>query len=119
MMFGPVVCSVGGTGAPKKTELVLGLAVSQPEKSHVHGFGLSWLYVVVHDSEGCGIVGLHGSLGLCVMAHFCKCYSLGDDRTCVDVECTRFCFCCGGHDSLDELCEVENIPVVCRVITAG
>ena len=70
MMLGPVVCPVGGDGLPEKAELTLGFAVPQPVKSHVHGFCVSWLYVVVHDSEGCGVVGLHGSLGLFV-AHFC------------------------------------------------
>ncbi len=30
----------------------------------------------------------------------------------VDVECSQFCFYCGGHNSLDELCKVENIPIV-------
>ena len=70
MMLCPVVCPVGGAGAPEKTELALGFAVTQPVESHVHGFGASWLNVVVHDSEGCGVVGLHGSLGLFV-AHFC------------------------------------------------
>ena len=70
MMLGPVVCPVGGAWAPEKTELALGFAVTQPVESHVHGFSASWLNVVVHDSEGCGVVGLHGSLGLFV-THFC------------------------------------------------
>ncbi len=61
---------------------------SQPVDSHVHGFGTSWLYVVVHDSEGCGVVGLHGSLGLFV-AHFCKCYLLWNCFSCIDVEGSR------------------------------
>ena len=70
MMLGPVVCPIGGAGAPEKLELALGFAVAQPVESHVHGFSSSWLNVVVHDSKGCGVVGLHGRLGLFV-AHFC------------------------------------------------
>jgi len=70
MMLGPVVCSVGGAWAPEKSELALSFAFAQPVESHVHGFSVSWLNVVVHDSEGCGVVSLHGSLGLFV-AHFC------------------------------------------------
>ncbi len=69
MMLGTVVCPVGGAGMPEETELTLGFAVMQPVKSHVHRFCASWLYVVVHDSKGCGVGSLHGSLGLFV-AHF-------------------------------------------------
>jgi hypothetical protein len=39
--------------------------------------------------------------------------------TCIDVECTQFIFCCRGHNSLDELCKVENSPVVNRVFRVG
>ena len=115
MVLGPVVSSVGGTGTPEKMESVLGLATSYPVESHVHGFGASWLYVVVHDSKDCGIVGLHGSLGLFV-AHFCKCYLLWNCFSCIDVVCTQFCLHCRGHNSLDELCEVENSSIVGWVI---
>jgi hypothetical protein len=71
-------------------ELALGLTALQPVERHVHGFGVSWLYVIVHDSKGCGIVGLHGSLGLFV-AHFRKCYSW-NGLLCIDVECIVFNF---------------------------
>ncbi len=83
MMLCPVVCPVGGARAPEKMELALGFAVAQLVESHVHGFSASWLNVVVHDSESCGVAGLHGSLGLFV-AHFCYCHSLGHSLTCVD-----------------------------------
>ncbi len=70
VVLGPVVCSVGGSWAPEKTELVLGFAASKPMELHIHGFCELGLYVVVHDSEGCTVVSLHGSWGLFV-AHFC------------------------------------------------
>ena len=35
---------------------------------------------------------------------------------CIDVECAEFCFRCGGHNSLDELCQVENSPIADWVI---
>ena len=57
-------------GRFKKTKLVLGFAASKPMESHIHGFCASGLYVVVYDSKGCTVVGLHGSWGLFV-AHFC------------------------------------------------
>ncbi len=70
MVLGPVVCSVGGSWAPEKMELVLGFAASKPMELHIHGFCVLGLYVVVHGSEGCTVVSLHGSWGLFV-AHFC------------------------------------------------
>ncbi len=70
MVLGPVVCSVGVSWAPEKMELVLGFAASKPMESHIHGFCASGLYVVVHDSDSCTVVGLHGSWGLFV-SHFC------------------------------------------------
>ena len=115
MMLCPVVCPVGGAGVPEKTELALGFAVVQPVESHVHGFSALCLNVVVHDSEGCGVVGLHGSLWLFV-AHFCKCYSLWNCFSCIDIECSQFCLRCRGHNCLDELCKVENSSIVGWVV---
>ncbi len=63
MVLGPVVCSVGGSSAPEKMELVLGFATSKPMESHIHGFCALGLYVVVHNSKGCTVVGLHESWG--------------------------------------------------------
>jgi hypothetical protein len=87
VVFGAVVCSVGGYWVPEKMELVLGFAASKPIESHIHGFCASGLYVVVYDSEGYTVVGLHGSWGLFV-AHFCYCLAFWDGFACVDVECT-------------------------------
>ncbi len=60
MVLGPGVCSVGGSWAPEKMELVLGFAASKPMESHVHGFCALGLYVVVHDSKGCTVVSCMG-----------------------------------------------------------
>jgi hypothetical protein len=38
VVLGPIVCSVGGSWVPEKTELVLGFAASKPMESHIHGF---------------------------------------------------------------------------------
>ena len=54
----------------KKMEMALGAVASKPVESHVHGFCVPGLYVVVCDSKGCAVVSLHGSQGLFV-AHFC------------------------------------------------
>ena len=110
MMLGPVVSSVGGNGAPEKNGIGVG-----PRGIVASGISCPWLWCVVVDSKGCGVVGLHGSLGLFV-AHFCKCYSLWNCFSCIDVECTQFCLCCGGHNCLDELCEVENSSIVGWVV---
>ena len=69
MVFGPVVGAVVGTGAPVVSELSLGVATTQPVKTHVHGFCASWLDIVVDYSKGGAVVGLDGGLGLFV-AHF-------------------------------------------------
>jgi hypothetical protein len=70
VVLGPVICPVVGDWLPKELELALGLMTLQPVESHVHGFCASGLYVVVYDSKGCAVVGLHWSWGLFV-AHFC------------------------------------------------
>ncbi len=69
MVFGPVVGAVVGTGAPVVSELSLGVATTQPVKTHVHGFCASWLDVVVDYSQGGAVVGLDRGLGLFV-SHF-------------------------------------------------
>ncbi len=69
MVFGPVVGAVIRTRAPVVSELSLGVMTTQPVKTHVHGFGASWLDVVVDYSQGGAVVGLDRGLGLFV-AHF-------------------------------------------------
>ncbi len=64
MVFCPVVGSVVDSRTPVVSELP-----SQPVEMHVHGFGASWLDVVVADPASSGVVCLDGSLGLLV-AHF-------------------------------------------------
>ncbi len=71
MVFGPVVGAVVGTGAPVVLELSLGVTTTQPVKTHVHGFCVLWLDVVVDYSQGGAVVGLDRVLGLFVF-HFFK-----------------------------------------------
>ncbi len=68
MVFGPVVGAVVGNGAPVVSELSLGVTTTQPVKTHVHGFCVSWLDVVDY-SQGGAVVSLDRGLGLFV-AHF-------------------------------------------------
>ncbi len=84
-MFGVVVGSVVDSGTPVVSELSLGVTTKKPVKMHVHCFGASWLYVVVHDPTRSCIVGLNGSLGLFV-AHFCEELAHWDCFACVDVQ---------------------------------
>ena len=69
MVFCPVVGSVVDSRTPVVSELPLGVTTMQPVDLHVHGFGASWLDVVVADPASSGVVCLDGSLGLLV-AHF-------------------------------------------------
>ncbi len=53
MMFCPVVGMVCGAWAPVKSELFLVVvAIPQPVKTHVHGFGTFWLHLFVEDAFG-------------------------------------------------------------------
>ncbi len=61
VILGPVVPPVIRASAPKKLELALGLTTLKPVESNVHGFCAPGLYVVVYDSKGCAVVGLHVS----------------------------------------------------------
>ena len=87
MVFGPVVGSVVDSGTLVVSELSLGITTMKPVKTHVHGFGGSWLDVVVDDPACSCIVCLNGSLGLFV-AHFCKELAHCDCFACVDVQCS-------------------------------
>jgi hypothetical protein len=53
MMFCPVVRVIRGAGAPVKSKLFLAdAAISQPMKTHIHGFGTFWLHSFVDDAFG-------------------------------------------------------------------
>jgi hypothetical protein len=52
MMLCPVVGIVRGAGAPIKSELFLRAAISQPMKTHIHGFGMFWLHPFVDYAFG-------------------------------------------------------------------
>jgi hypothetical protein len=69
VVLGPVVSLVGWSGMP---ESVLGFSALVPIESHIHGFGASGLNVVVHNANGCCVVGLHWS-GRLLVAHLLKC----------------------------------------------
>jgi hypothetical protein len=71
VVLGPVVGFVGMSGTPEELELVLGFLASEPMESHVHGFGVFWLNVVVHNANSCCVVGLHRS-GRLLVAHLFK-----------------------------------------------
>jgi len=53
MKFRPVVRVICGAGAPVKSKLFLAdAAISQPNKTHIHGFGSFWLHLFVDDAFG-------------------------------------------------------------------
>jgi hypothetical protein len=84
VMLGPIVSLVGGSRVPEKLELILRFSASEPMESHVHGFGVSRLNVVVHNAKGYCVVGLHWG-GWLLVAHLFECLLLGVSLTCVDV----------------------------------
>ena len=92
MVYCPVVAEVGCAEAPIISELFLRIAVAQPPKTHVHGFGLARQNIVGDNTEGGAVVGLDWGWGLWV-AHFLEDGVAGDCCTLVDVERFKFDFC--------------------------
>ena len=58
VVFGPVVSGVGLPRLPVDAKLLLALSISEPMKTHVHGFSLFCLDSTIDDSIGHGVVGL-------------------------------------------------------------
>jgi hypothetical protein len=69
VVFGPVIGIVGLAGASVEFKLVLAFVVTQPVKSHVHGFGAFHLYFAFDNSVCHGVVSLDGGRWLFV-SHF-------------------------------------------------
>ncbi len=84
MVLGPVVGYVFGPRGPVVPESPLGVATRKPVETHVHGFGASWLDIVVDDSKRSGVVCLDGGLGLFV-ANLSKELAHWDCLSCVDI----------------------------------
>ncbi len=61
MMLGEVVSSVGASFLPVNEKLALADTVTNPLKSHVHGFGTFLLDGVVCNARCSAIVSDHGS----------------------------------------------------------
>ena len=59
MVFHPIVTAVGNAGAPKISELFLCVPVTQPPKSHVHGFGSAMQDIVGYNTKCSAVVGLN------------------------------------------------------------
>ncbi len=93
MVLCPVVAEVGRAGAPIISEVFLRIAVMQPPKTHVHGFGSARQNIVGDNTKGGAVVGLDWGWGLRVV-HFVEDGVAGDCFTCVDVEHAEFGFCC-------------------------
>ncbi len=66
MMFGPIVGSVVGSGAPVVPELALGVVTMKPMESYIHCFGGTWLYVVGDHAESSAVISLDRCGGLLV-----------------------------------------------------
>ena len=64
MVLCPVVAKVGRAGAPIISELFLCIAVTQPPKMHVHGFGSARQNIVGDNTEGGAVVSLGWGLAI-------------------------------------------------------
>jgi hypothetical protein len=80
-------------------------------ETHVHCFCLSWLDVIIDNTECRAVVSFYRRWGLLV-SHFFECMLLGDGLAGVDIQHTEFSFGSGGHDGLDELGKVEDRAIV-------
>ncbi len=65
-MFCEVVATVGRARAPVVLELILLIAVVEPQKTHVHGFCVAGQDVFGHNAQGSAIAGLDWGGGLFV-----------------------------------------------------
>jgi hypothetical protein len=70
-MFGEVVCEIIGTFSPVYEKMTLLDTVTDPIKTHIHGFGTALFYGVVADAGSACIIGLDGGRWLWV-AHVSK-----------------------------------------------
>ncbi len=111
VVFCPIVCAIGVAWAPELLELLLRLAALKPMETHVHCFHSLRLDVIIDSAKCHAVVGLYQRWGL-LASHFFECVSLGDGLAGVDVQCTKFGFGGGGHDSLDEFGKVEDRAII-------
>ena len=72
LMLGAIVAPVDSLRGPIKTELILGVAETQPIKPHVHSFGLTSHGYIVSEAGGGGVVSLKGRRWL-RPTHFNEC----------------------------------------------
>ncbi len=87
-------------------------------ETHVHCFCSLRLDVIIDDTKCCVDVILYLHWGLLV-SHFFKCMLLGDGLVGVDIQHTKFGFGGRGHDSIDELGNVEECTIVFGVGGVG
>ncbi len=93
MMFGPIVGSVVWSWAPVVSELALGITAEEPVESHVHCLGATGLDIVGDHAKGSAVVGSDWC-GRLFAAHSFENLLHWDCLTGIDVEGTKFGFCC-------------------------
>jgi len=118
MMFGPIVGSVVGFGAPVVPELALGVVTMKPMESYIHCFGGTWLYVVGDHAESSAVVSLDRCGGLLV-SHLFQELSYGYRFAGIDEKSTKFGLGGTGHDRFEDFGDVEDGAVVRRVLNVG
>ena len=118
MIFGPIVGSVVGSGAPVVTKLALGVGTMKPMESHIHCFGAMWLYVVGDHAKSRAVVGLDRCGGLLV-SHLVQELLHGYRFAGVDVESPEFGLGGTGHDSFEDFGDVEDGAIVGWIVDVG
>ena len=86
-MFGEIVGPIGDPRFPKNVKLFLLGAITQPIKTHVHGFGALLFDRVIDNPAGGVVVGLQRRGGL-RMAQFLQSSADGADGLGIEEECT-------------------------------
>ena len=101
MVLGVVVPKIDVAWSVVDKELLLGLSILDPVEAHVDGFGSFLFDGFVGESDGGGVVDLHGG-GRLGMTHFDECRSDGDGFLAVEESGSYFGLGGGRHDRLDD-----------------
>ena len=110
-MFCEIVTKIGKARTPIYLKMFLSHKILDLVISHVHGFGLLLLNLLVCKSDGGWVVDLDGGGGL-RMAHFMKSGSQCNFFFCIAGKGPAFGFRCGRHDIAHNSGRVQDGSIV-------
>ena len=111
VMLAEIISSVLCAGLPKHMKLTLLGAVAYPIETHVDGFGSLLSNVVIDNTRGSGVVGLHRGWWLWV-AEFFKGNTEWAGMLCVQKKGGKFGFSGTGQDGAHDLAEYVDGAVI-------